>query len=144
LIILIGFFWIWWRLPLQLIPPHFEKQQLDRLALQDALRRTNLQIWLAIAGTTIVVLLIIQLLFSARQWSSDFEMRTAQLRITQFVDAMKLLETDNPPSIAGMATLRALATEEPARYLRPTIEVLDAWSRQRASNKTISSSDECS
>src|SRR5437660_1565622 len=100
--ILAAFFWIWWALPKEQVPPHFEKGELERVALQDRLRQTNLQILIAIGITAVVVLFVIQLSLSSRQWSSDFELRASQERLSRFVDGLKLIPVGEPADIAGI------------------------------------------
>ena len=147
LIVLLGlavFFWIWWSKPVDQVPPHLSEPELRRLEVQDRLRQTNYQILTALALGATFLATIFQLTMTSRQWSQDYELKTAQERLGRYVDALKSVSDQNAPvKIGGIGSLFILALQDPVTYHFQINDILSALVRQQTMTSPMSDSMEC-
>jgi hypothetical protein len=123
---LVAFLWFWWAAPRDQVPPHFSEADLRRLEVQDRLRQTNYQILTAMALGLTFLATVFQFSTNTRQWAADFELKTAQERLTQYTEAIKTIGNRTSPTtqIAGITTLQLLGVEDPTRFHQQASEVL--------------------
>jgi uncharacterized protein YjbI with pentapeptide repeats len=80
---------------------------------------------------------------TSRQWSQDFELKTAQERVGQYADALKAISGKGAPAISGIGSLANLALKDPAGYQSQVHGVLSALVRQQATKSSMALSGEC-
>jgi len=114
-----SFFWAWWAIPKDRVPPHLTKDDLGRLETEDRLRQTSYQM---LAGGALVFtfcLTVYQSATSYSQWTSDYALRTRQAEITHLSEALKALSLEKNPAarVAGYYSMRQLALQYPEEAL---------------------------
>ena len=117
-----GFFWAWWAVPRDRVPPHLTKEDLDRLETEDRLRQTSYQM---LAGGALVFtfcLTVYQSATSYNQWFSDYTLRIRQAEVTHLSEALKALSLETNPAarVAGYYSLRQLVLQYPEEALLTT------------------------
>lgn len=144
LLALAVFFWIWWSAPRDQVPPHLTEAELRRLEVQDRLRQTNYQILAALGLGATFLATVFQLAMTSRQWNEDFELKSAQERLTQYADALKAISERGAPATAGIGSLVNLALQDPEGYRSQAHTVLSALVRKEAATTSpMQSSQEC-
>jgi hypothetical protein len=120
------FFWLWWSVPRERVPPHLTELELKRLETEDRLRQTTYQLLGGAALALTFILTVIQSFVNSRQWSLDYEGRTRQERLMQFTEAIKTIaiQGDSTAHIAGLYSLRLLATRDPDNYYWLVLDTL--------------------
>ena len=117
-----SFFWAWWAVPKDRVPPHLTKDDLSRLETEDRLRQTSYQM---LAGGALVFtfcLTVYQSATSYSQWTSDYALRTRQAEITHLSEALKALSLEKNPAarVAGYYSMRQLVLQYPEEALLTT------------------------
>jgi uncharacterized protein YjbI with pentapeptide repeats len=141
---LVGYFWAWHKIPQAQVPIHLSPNELKVLEVQDQLRKTQIQIPFVIAIVATFILVVIQLGVSSRQWSSDFQLRTGQMQLGQFSDAIQSLTSSEPERrVAGVYALEYLIGLDPAKYIRRVDEILATSVRSRTGVELLRVSVEC-
>jgi uncharacterized protein YjbI with pentapeptide repeats len=144
LLALAVFIWIWWSAPIEQVPPHLTESELRRLEVQDRLRQTNYQLLAALGLGATFIATVVQLSMTSRQWSQDYELKSAQERLGRYADALKAISEEGAASkIAGIGSLLNLAVQDPAGYHSQVNDVLSALVRQQARAPQMSDSVEC-
>jgi hypothetical protein len=142
---LVAFLWFWWAAPRDQVPPHLGEPELRRLEVQDRLRQTTYQLLAAagLAGTFLATM--IQFGTNTRQWAADFELKTAQERLTQYTEAIKTIGNESSPTtqIASITTLQLLGKEDPARFHRQASEVLTQFIADHQVHNQMTRSLQC-
>lgn len=142
---LVGFLWFWWATPRDQVPPHFTSDDLRRLEVQDRLRQTSYQILTALALGATFLATVFQFSATTRQWSADFELKSAQERLTQYTEAIKGINPAGQPTgnVASITSLQLLAVQDPPRFHRQVSEVLTQFIADRQSLNGMVDSAEC-
>ncbi|UPK01813.1 pentapeptide repeat-containing protein [Bradyrhizobium sp. 170] len=139
------FLWFWWAAPRDQVPPHFTETDLRRLEVQDRLRQTNYQVLTAIALGATFLATMIQFGTTTQQWTADFELRSAQERLTQYTEAIKTVSKDSSltTKIAGVTTLQLLGVQDPKRFHRQASEVLTQFIADHQAENMMTRSLQC-
>jgi hypothetical protein len=141
---LVGYFWAWQKIPKAQVPIHLSPEELKVLEVQDQLRKTQIQIPFVIAIVATFILVVTQFGVSSRQWSSDFELRTGQMQLGQFSDAIQsLTSSELEGRVAGVYALEYLIGLDPAKYIRRVDEILAASVRSKTTIESLRVSVEC-
>jgi hypothetical protein len=142
---LVAFLWFWWAAPRDQVPPHFAEADLRRLEVQDRLRQTNYQILTAAALGATFLATMVQFGTTTRQWAADYDLKSAQERLTQYTEAIKTIGKDSSPTsqIAGITTLQLIAVQDPARFHQQASEVLTQFIADQQPNNHMTPSLEC-
>jgi hypothetical protein len=144
-IALVAFFWFWWAAPRDQVPPHFTEADLKRLEVQDRLRQTNYQILTATALGATFLATMVQFGTTTRQWAAEFELKSAQERLTQYTEAIKTIGKESSPTtkIAGITTLQLLGVQDPERFHHQVSEVLTQFVADLHSENHMTPSLQC-
>ncbi len=139
------FLWFWWSAPRDQVPPHSTEADLRRLEVQDRLRQTNYQILTAAALGATFLATMVQFGATTRQWAADYELKSAQERLTQYTEAIKTIGKDASPTtqIAGIATLQLLSVNDPARFHLQVSEVLTQFIAELNVENKMTRTNEC-
>jgi Pentapeptide repeats (8 copies) len=142
---LAGFFWFWWSEPNDQVPPHLSEEELRRLEVQDRLRQTNYQILTALGLGATFLATIFQFSITSRQWSADYDLKSAQERLTQYTEAIKAVTTvgNVTANVAGITTLQLLAVQDPARFHQQASEVLTQFIAENQKVNRLRGSGQC-
>jgi hypothetical protein len=144
-IALVAFLWFWWAAPRDQVPPHFAETDLRRLEVQDRLRQTNYQILTATALGATFLATMVQFGTTTRQWAADYELKSAQERLTQYTEAIKTFGKDSSliTNIAGITTLQLLGVQDPARFHQQVSEVLTQFISDQQPGNQMTASIQC-
>jgi uncharacterized protein YjbI with pentapeptide repeats len=139
------YFWLWYRWPQLQVPIHYSRRELKILEVQDQLRKTQIQIPIVVALVATFILVLIQFGINARQWSTDFELRSVQAQMTQFADAVKALSDDESVEsrVAGIYSLQYLVGIDVDRNIRRVNEMLTSSVRSNTTENQLRRSIEC-
>jgi hypothetical protein len=120
------FFWLWWSMPRERVPPHLSELELKRLETEDRLRQTTYQLLGGAALALTFILTVIQSFVNSQQWSLDYNVRARQERLAHFTEAIKAIaiQGDSTAHIAGFYSLRLLATRDPDNYYGMVVDTL--------------------
>jgi uncharacterized protein YjbI with pentapeptide repeats len=142
---LAAFFWFWWAAPQTQVPPYLEPDDLKRLEVQDRLRQTNYQVLTGIGLVATFFATLVQLTITARQWSSDYELRVKHEQVQQFADASKDLANAINVPLADQAALRLhfIAMQNPSEFYDQATTMFSSVVREQTKNTTLRNSDVC-
>jgi hypothetical protein len=82
---------------------------------------------------------------TTRQWAADFELKSAQERLTQYTEAIKSVgkESSQTTQIAAITTLQLLGVEDPTRFHLQASEVLTQFISDLHKDNLMTPSLEC-
>jgi uncharacterized protein YjbI with pentapeptide repeats len=140
-----AFFWFWWGAPQAQVPPHLEPDDLKRLEVQDRLRQTNYQVLTGIGLAATFFATLVQLTITARQWSSDYELRVTHEQAQQFADASKNLVNATNIPLAEQAALQLhfIAMQNPSEFYNQATAVFSSVVRAQTKTTTLGDSNVC-
>ena len=134
------------------VPLHSTEINLRRLEVQDRLRQTNYQLLTAayqlLAATALgatFLATMVQFGTTTRQWAADYELKSAQERLTQYTEAIKTIGKESPPTaqISGITTLQLLGVQDPERFHHRVSEVLTQFIADLHSDNKMTPSSWC-
>jgi Pentapeptide repeats (8 copies) len=149
---LVAFLWLLRTARRAEVPLHSTEINLRRLEVQDRLRQTKYQVLTAAYQLVAAVALgatflatMIQFGTTTQQWAADYELKSAQERLTQYTEAIKTVGKDSPPTaqISGITTLQLLGVQDPERFHHRVSEVLTQFIADLHSENKMTLSSWC-
>ncbi|MGM4927359.1 pentapeptide repeat-containing protein [Tardiphaga sp. 619_E2_N8_5] len=141
---LLAYFWAWQRAPQAQVPIHLSAKELKVIEVQDQLRKTQIQIPFVLAIIATFILVVTQFGISSRQWTNDFELRTAQAQLGLLSEAIQSLTSPQVErSVSGAYSLEQLAALDPDKHLRRVDQILASSIRSKTTKDILRASVEC-
>jgi uncharacterized protein YjbI with pentapeptide repeats len=112
------FFWGWWSIPRERVPPHLSRPEQDQLLTENQLRQTSYQV---LTGGLLVFtfsLTVFQSTINYQQWKQDYELKDHQETVDHLTEALKAAASveNETARIGGIFALANLGIRRPDEY----------------------------